>query len=235
VDVAEGSGVDGFGGAERSVQGRPGKSGGGIGDDVGGEAEVAGHARGGGDAVVGGESHEDECVDVVVVEIVLQGGSDEGAVHVFAIDGLGGMRRRERLNRVAWRLRAEEAVWLDGIVNDMADGPARVAPCGEEASDVRFCFGIVAFAPARIEKRLLNIDEDERGGLRELVHGEWREVRLRRWVDCILTRSGRGSARGRGTDFRGRQDEFPWTVAPFPTTGNEGTFGREAGRKGVEL
>jgi hypothetical protein len=134
------------------------------------ETEISGHPSSGGYAVIRGETNEDERVNAVVTQILFKIRSNETAVHMLAVDGLGRLRRRRGLNRVSGRLRSKQTIGFDRVVNDVPNRPAAVSPCCEQPGNVRFSIRIVAFTPARVKERLLNIDDNQRCGLRQLRH-----------------------------------------------------------------
>src|SRR5215472_7754843 len=164
----------GFGGPHCSVHSRAREGCRSVRNYESGEAEISGHADRGRDAVIRGQSDNDERVDASLTQILLKARSDKGAVHILAVDGLGGFGGCNGLNRVAGQAWAQEATRFYGIVNDVADGPPAASPSREEPADVRFRVRIIPLAITRIEKCLLDINNNERCRWRKPGHGNLR-------------------------------------------------------------
>jgi hypothetical protein len=73
---------------------------------------------------------------------------------LFTMASPGSVARRARIKRALFAARA---------VLDVEQRPSRVAPGGQQRGDLALGLGVVALAPARIEKALLDVDDDERG------------------------------------------------------------------------
>jgi len=86
------------------------------------------------------------------------------------VDGFASFGGCDSLNRIARSIRAQEAVGFHGIMNNVSDRSPASSPRCEQSGDIRFCLRIVAFAPTGIEKCLLHINDDQRGGLGKLHH-----------------------------------------------------------------
>lgn len=84
--------MDFFGAAQAAGVIGAGEGKGGVFDEEGVEAEVACHADGGLDGVVGDDTANDERVGPGGAEGLFEAGADEGAVNVFDDDGFAGSR-----------------------------------------------------------------------------------------------------------------------------------------------
>jgi hypothetical protein len=91
VGAAQGAGVVGAGKGE-----------GGVSDEPGVEAEVAGHADGGFDGVIRDDAADDEAMRAGGPQGVFEASADEGAVDVFDDDGFAGEGAAQGLKSQPW-------------------------------------------------------------------------------------------------------------------------------------
>lgn len=90
VEFGECDLMDEVGGEGVAVEAFCGEGCGGVGCEIGGEAEVGGHSDGRGYAMLGGEADDEDGGDVLRAETGFEVGADEGAIDVFGEEGFGG-------------------------------------------------------------------------------------------------------------------------------------------------
>ncbi len=163
IEVGEAHGVDFDGGAELAGPIIAGEGEAGVFNEERIKAEVAGHANGGFDGVVGDDSGDEEQVVVVGSEEGFEFGSDEGAVGLLGDDGFVGQGLGFGLEVVAGLAGAVVGGGLGRVVADVIDGAVGGSPGVEEGGDVGFGVGVIALAPGWVVDGVLEVDEDESG------------------------------------------------------------------------
>ncbi len=129
--------------------------------------QVAAHARGRLDAVVGGDTGQDETTQVVSAQpaIEIWGPVEAG------VDGLADQQvrlpRHQLLEGVARLARSKRRPGLEGVVAHEDDGPVTRPPLGQQRGDVVLTGRVVARTPVRgVVEALLHVDDEQRQAVR---------------------------------------------------------------------
>jgi hypothetical protein len=148
-----------------------------VGDDERPEPKVARHSRGCRHAVRRREADTDERVDASLAKERFKVRPDERTVFMLLYDGLTRARRRLVFDRTARPCRMEWRRGVTRVVLNVDDGSIAPPPCVEQCSDSRFGLRVVSTTKLRVIMALLNVDDEERGSLRESGdHEPYREA-----------------------------------------------------------